>query len=306
MVYRFDAEGHGEVFAERREPQLEAYLGNRYPASDIPQMARRLYERTRVRLLVDVEYDPVPLVPRRSPRHGGELDMSLCGLRSMSPIHIQYLQNMGVRATLVLSLVVEGRLWGLVACHHYRPRVLGYPARAACELLAEAVATRISALESFAHAEAELSVRRLERRMVETVAREGDWRSALFDSPQLLLQPVGARGAALAFEDQILTTGEVPGTAEIRRLVEWLDRRAPGALHATDRLGEEAPELAALTPVASGVLSVPVSRSPGERLLWFRPERVHTVTWGGNPFKPVEVGDDPLELSPRRSFAKWH
>ena len=150
MVYRFDDEGHGEVFSERRKPELEAYLGNRYPATDIPQMARRLYERTRVRVLVDVNYQPVPLQPRFSPITGRDLDMSLCFLRSMSPIHLQYLKNMGVGATLVISLVVGGKLWGLVACHHYEPRFIHFELRAVCELLAEAIATRIAALESFA------------------------------------------------------------------------------------------------------------------------------------------------------------
>ncbi|WP_431204542.1 GAF domain-containing protein [Bradyrhizobium betae] len=145
MVYRFDDEGHGEVFSERRKPELEAYLGNRYPATDIPQMARRLYERTRVRVLVDVNYQPVPLQPRLSPITGRDLDMSLCFLRSMSPIHLQYLKNMGVGATLVISLVVGGKLWGLVACHHYEPRFIHFELRAVCELLAEAIATRIAA-----------------------------------------------------------------------------------------------------------------------------------------------------------------
>lgn len=118
MVYRFDDKGHGEVFSERRRADLEPYLGNRYPATDIPQIARRLYERNRVRMLVDIGYEPVPLTPRLSPLTGRDLDMSLCGLRSMSPIHVQYLKNMGVLGTLVVSLVVGGRLWGLVACHH--------------------------------------------------------------------------------------------------------------------------------------------------------------------------------------------
>lgn len=121
MVYRFDEQGHGEVFSERHVPGLESYFGNRYPSSDIPQMARRLYERQRVRVLVDVSYQPVPLEPRLSPLTGRDLDMSGCFLRSMSPIHLQYLKNMGVRATLVVSLVVGGKLWGLVACHHYLP-----------------------------------------------------------------------------------------------------------------------------------------------------------------------------------------
>ena len=306
MVYRFDAEGHGEGFCEAREEHLEPYLGNRYPASDIPQIARRLYQRNRVRVLVDVEYHPEPVVPARSPLTGDELDMSLCHLRSMSPIHLQYLKNMGVRATLVASLAVGGKLWGLVACHHYVPRSIHYELRAVCELLAEAVATRITALESFAQAHAELAVRRIEQRMIEAISRDGDWRTALFDGSDSVLKPLGATGAALVFEGQVLTTGEVPGTPDLRRICDWLDTREPAAVLSTSSLGEAAPELAHLSDVASGVLATRVSRGEGEYLLWLRPERIHTVTWGGNPFKPVEIGNDPSDLSPRRSFSQWH
>jgi PAS domain S-box-containing protein len=306
MVYRFDDDGHGEVFSEQRKAELESFLGNRYPASDIPQIARRLYERNRIRVLADIEYAPVPLRPRLSPISGEDLDMSLCVLRSISPIHVQYLKNMGVGATLVVSLCVHGRLWGLVACHHYQPRFVHFEMRAVCELLAEAVATRVAALESFAQAQAVLSVRRLEQRMVEAISREGDWRNALFDGSRAVLEPVGATGAALLFEDQVLTAGEVPGTPQLREIGAWLNRHPRTSLIATASLGDEAAEFDALGAVACGLLATPVSSTPGEYLIWFRPERIHTVTWGGNPFKPVLIGDDPSTLSPRRSFAQWH
>lgn len=306
MVYRFDDEGHGEVFAECCEPDQEPYLGNRYPDSDIPQIARRLYERNRIRLLVDVDDVPIPLLPRLSPLTGEDLDMSLCTLRSLSPIHLQYLRNMGVKATLVASLLVGGRLWGMVACHHRTSRPMQYEIRAACELLSEAVATRIAALESFVQAQAEISVRRLEQRMIEGIAREGDWTSALFDHPQSLLQPLDAAGAALFYDGRVLTTGEVPGTQELRGIAAWLDGQPSAPVMATAALGRESPRLAAVKSVASGVLATPISKCVGEYLLWFRPERVRTVTWAGNPFKPLAVGDDPTELSPRRSFSQWH
>jgi chemotaxis family two-component system sensor kinase Cph1 len=305
MVYRFDEDGHGEVFAEEREPRLEAFLGNRYPASDIPQIARSLYIRNRVRILVDVAYEPVALTPRRSPITGQDLDMSLCALRSMSPIHIQYLKNMGVAATLVVSLVVGGKLWGLVSCHHYQPRFVPSGVRSACELLAEAVATRIAALESFVQSQAELAVRRLERRVIDAIAADGDWRGALFDGSSAILQPLGAGGAALLFDGQILTTGETPGTIDLRDLGKWLDAQPRAPVIASSALGSNAPRFSLLTEVASGLVAASLSNIPGEYLLWFRPERIRTVTWGGNPFKPVVVGDDPRDLSPRRSFAQW-
>ncbi len=306
MVYRFDDKGHGEVYSERRQPELEPYLGNRYPASDIPQIARRLYERNRVRVLADVEYAPVSVSPRESPITGRDLDMSLCFLRSMSPIHVQYLKNMGVGATLVVSLLVGGKLWGLVACHHYVPRFTHFEIRAVCELLAETIGTRIAALESFVQAQAELSVRRLEQRMIEAISRDGDWRMALFENSQTLLQPVRATGVALMFEDQVLTTGDVPATQQLREIALWLDGGDRSPVVSTASLGIDEPKFAAIVPVASGLLATPISTSLGEYILWFRPEQVRTVTWGGDPLKPVLIGDDPTTLSPRRSFAQWH
>lgn len=311
MVYQFDQEGHGQVFAEQCERDLEPYLGNRYPATDIPHIARRLYERHRVRLIVDVNFQPITLIPPVSPISNAPLDMSLCALRASSPIHNQYLQNMGVRATLVMSLMVEGRLWGLIACHHYAPYFVPFKIRAACELLAEAIATRIAALQSFTAAQAELSARRLEQRMVETLAREGRWKNALFDNPKALLHPTRASGTALLLDGEVTTAGDVPATQDIRAIAAWLDAECTAAPddHApimTDRLGTACKALASIAEIASGVLAMPITASPGAYLIWVRPEEVRTVTWGGDPTKPVTMGDHPADLSPRRSFAQWH
>lgn len=306
MIYRFDDEGHGEVFAEQRESGLEPYLGNRYPASDIPQIARRLYERNRIRLLVDVGFQPVPLTPRLSPLTGAELDMSLCGLRSPSPLHIQYLHNMEVRATLVVSIMVGGQLWGLISCHHYQPYFVPAMTRCACEFLSEALATRITALENFAEAQAELSARRLEHRMFEVLSREGNWKVALFDNAQLLLAPVRASGAALVIDDEVTVAGDVPSTHDIRAIARWLDERGEEGLTVTASLSRQRGAFESIVASASGVLAVSLAESPGAYLFWMRPEQVRTVTWGGDPTKPVAVGDDPADLSPRRSFAKWH
>ena len=257
-------------------------------------MARRLYERTRVRVLVDVGYQPVPLQPRLSPLTGRDLDMSLCFLRSMSPIHLQYLKNMGVGATLVVSLVVGGKLWGLVACHHYEPRFIHFELRAVCELLAEAIATRIAALESFAQSQSEIFVQRLEQRMIEAMSREGDWRAAIFDSSQSILQPLGASGSALIYEGQVIygrRGSRYPGNPRDRRLA------GPPARTVCDVDGvawasiiPNSPASPRL-PAASSV--TPISDNPGEYLIWFRPERIRTVTWGGDPLKPFVIGDNP-------------
>lgn len=305
MVYRFDDEGHGEVIAEAKRAGMEAYLHRHYPASDIPQRARELYLRNKVRLLVDVQYEPVPIAPRLSPITGDELDLSMAGLRSISPMHIQYLRNMGVAATLVSSLVHEGRLWGLVACHHRTPRYVPYDLRAACELLSEVVSTRISALEHFAEAQAEVLVRRLEHRLLEETAADGDWRRALFDAPRQLLAPVNATGAALLFDGEVRTIGDVPSTPDLRELFAWLDTQGADPVFCTKSIARAHPPLARLSDVAAGVLAVRLGPSRGEYLAWFRQEQLQGVTWGGDPTKPVLVSDT-MELSPRRSFAAWH
>jgi light-regulated signal transduction histidine kinase (bacteriophytochrome) len=304
MVYKFDPDGHGKIIAEARDPRLESLLGHHYPATDIPQRARALYLRNRVRVLVDVHYEPVPLVPRLLPSTGQELDMSLCDLRSMSPLHLQYLKNMGVTATLVVSLVREGRLWGLIAAHHYSPRHLRQSVRAACDLLSEVISTRIAAIETYAHAQVAILVRRLEQRLVEATSVEGDWRLALFRNPRTLLQPLEATGAALFHGGEILTCGDAPSTPELRALQRWIEAQEYEPPFACSSVSKANPALQSLTPTASGVLAVRLSTTQSDHLMWFRKEQLLTVTWAGDPNKPL-VDDNPLELSPRRSFAAW-
>ena len=307
MVYKFDPDGHGKIIAEARNPRLESLLGHHYPSTDIPQRARELYLKNRVRVLVDVHYTPQPLLPELLPLTGAPLDMSMCALRSMSPLHLQYLKNMGVTGTLVASLVREGKLWGLVAAHHYSPRHLRASVRAAADLLAEAASTRITAIENYAHAQVALLVRRLEQRLIEATSTEGDWRLALFRNPRTLLQPLEATGAALFHDGEILTSGEVPSTPELRALRDWVDLQTPdpgGAPFACSSVGQATLTLESLTPTAAGVLAVKLSTTRPDYLMWFRKEQLLTVTWAGNPAKPM-VNDDPLTLSPRRSFDAW-
>lgn len=304
MVYRFDPEGHGKIIAEARDPRLESLLGHHYPSTDIPQRARELYIRNRVRLLVDVDYRAAELLPRLVPGTNSELDMSMCTLRSMSPLHLQYLRNMGVTATLVVSLVREGKLWGLVACHHYRPYNLRFAVRAATDLLAEVITTRIAAIENYAYAQVAIQVRRLEQRLIEATSTEGDWRLALLRNPRTLLQPLDASGAALFTDGEVLTTGEVPSTPQLRALQQWVQTQPFERLFHCAAVERANPALASLTPTASGVVAVKLANDRPDYLMWFRKEQLLTVTWAGNPAKPM-VASNPMELSPRSSFAAW-
>jgi light-regulated signal transduction histidine kinase (bacteriophytochrome) len=300
MVYRFAFEGHGEVFAEQCEANMEPYLGNHYPASDIPQIAREMYKRSRVRMLPDVDYQPSPIRPKPQVGESEDLDMTLCHLRSMSPIHREYLRNMEVQATLVTSLMCGNSLWGLITCHHNSRKVIGYEMRLLAELLAEITATRISALEGLVRARAEQGVQQFEQRLIEAISNDGDWTTALMDRSGQLLRPLDAIGAVLIHDGDILQVGTTPAEADIRALVSWLSEHHKDSVFHSRAIGIDYPQFASIAATTPGVLACPVSSIAGEFLLWFRPERVRTICWGGAPTKPV---DDIL--SPRTSFAKW-
>ena len=236
--------------------------------------------------------------------------MSLCQLRAMSPIHLQYLRNMGVTATLVVSLVREGRLWGLIACHHYRPFNLRYAVRAACDLLAEVAATRIAAIENYAYAQVAIQVRRLEQRLIEATSTEGDWRLALLRNPRTLLQPLDATGAALFTDDEILTTGEVPSTPQLRALQQWVQTQAqPGErLFHCSSVERANPALASLTPTASGVIAARLASDRPDYLMWLRKEQLLSVTWAAVPGSATErtrCRTRPSAASSARTRTAW-
>ena len=306
MLYRFDEDGHGSVEAEDREQNLDAYLGLHYPASDIPKQARELYLRNWLRIIPDARYTPTPLVPATRPDTGEPLDLSFCVLRSVSPIHLEYLANMGVAASMSISVVVRGRLWGLVSClNHSSPRFIDYDRRSACEAIGRLVSLQIGALEERERTtlrEARQSVREA---LTEVMlgSSEHEVLEALLTRPDDLLGLVNAQGAAFVGES-IRTCGSVPSEPLLLETAHWLDEREAGSPFATSSLSSRFPPAEEAKDVASGVLSIALPGVPRRRLMWFRPEVVQTVFWGGDPRKPVEP--DPLtRLHPRRSFDKW-
>jgi light-regulated signal transduction histidine kinase (bacteriophytochrome) len=308
LVYRFDEEGHGAVVAEDCDASLEPYLGLHYPASDIPYQARALYLKNWLRIIPDARYSPSRLVPERRPDTGAPLDLSFCVLRSISPIHREYLANMGVRASLSVSLIVRDRLWGLVSCgNHSAPRHVPEALRSATEVVG-----RLLSLQLAAFADREAAVRRAARRETQealvTAMRQShginDVLAALLTARGELLSLVGAEGAAVVRSGDLFTAGRAPSASLIRAVANWLEERGEVAPFCTDSLARLIPAAASEKDVAAGLLTFALPGTPRRRLLWFRPELVHTVAWGGDPHKPAEV-DPNARLHPRRSFELW-
>ena len=303
MVYRFDAAWNGEVVAEAKREDLGTFLGHNYPAGDIPAQARRLYTLNWLRFIRDRDYVPAPLVPVTNPRTGDALDMSFSVLRSVSPIHCEYLRNMGVVASMSVSLLVDGALYGMIACHHYAgPLLVPYAARDTCEFLGQTLSWHVSSRLRATHAEHEAAAQRKESALLESMTGARNFVDGLLR--QDLLELTAAAGAAVVFESAIRTLGVVPPEPELRAVAEYAARKMVHGVFATDRLGEDFARGAPIADVASGVLAVAISQRDGDQVLWFRPSRDRSVAWAGKVDR-TEDGPPAHRLTPRGSFDVW-
>lgn len=309
MAYKFAEDGSGHVIAEAKREDLEPYLGLHYPATDIPQPARRLFSMSWLRHLPDVNYVPVPLIPESHPKTGKPIDMSYAMLRSVSVMYTDYLRNMGVKSTMVMPLMKEGALWGLISSmHHSAPRHVPYEMRMATELLSHMLSLLMAAKEDADGAERRLRRTAVNDQLVEELCREPDLHQALGDgeSDLSLLSLIDAQGAAVVSQGKVSLLGKTPTKAEVESLASWLAQDNPPVL-AIDRLPEVYPPAESFRSVASGVLGARLSSTEQDMLLWFRPEHIEIVNWAGDPKKPMKVSetDGQIRLMPRASFALW-
>ncbi len=305
MVYRFRHDDSGEVVAEAREPDMPSYLGLRYPASDIPPQARRLYLHNRIRVIPDARYAPVPVLPDRG-AGGQPLDLSQMSLRSVSPVHLEYLANMGVAASMSISIVAGGRLWGLIACHHREVRHVPPGVRAAADLFGLFVSMRVAAREQQAATRMEEAARTVRDTLALRLSRAVAGHVALPGQLDLLRRTVPSDGVALLQAGHWQTSGRVPPAACIPGLEAWLARAGQaGAAVPTCRADAWSADPSATDGIA-GVLALPLDAGQGEWLLFFRCEEIEDVRWAGRPDQPFVVATDGTRIGPRASFATWH
>ncbi len=325
MVYRFDATGHGDVVAEDRAADMEPFLGLHYPASDIPRQARRLYLRQRVRIIEDSRAAAVKML--RASDAAGPPDLSLAAMRAASPIHLGYMRNMGVRASIAVSLIVDGALWGMLVCHHRGPRRLAPGKRAFADLIGQVASLMIGTLGDTAlrneAAQASEAVAALAARLAVSRSGAGGLAAALEANAPALLSLCGAPGAIVRLAGRTLLLGAAPGHDDACRLLDALMAAAPDAgeafpvtesgtllqaaasgmpLHAA---ASGTTQANSIRQAASGALLLKLMHAPGDCIVWLRPEQARTVRWGGNPDHRVEIDPDTGALSPRRSFALW-
>lgn len=302
LVYAFDEAWNGAVVAEDRNDVLPSYMDLRFPESDIPAQARELYRRNRVRLIADCDYLPVPLM--RAPERAAEppTDLSLSALRSVSPVHLQYMRNMATGASMSVSLMREGQLWGLISCHNQSPRRVPYHVRTACEFIGQILSLQIALKERALAIDERLARRAIQVRLLASMAGDEDFMASLGRDAASLMALTQAAGAAIVHRGDCITVGECPTQPQILALVKWMTDKHPGEdLFHSDRLPALWPESAEFSHLASGALAISISQLYDSYVVWFRPELVRTVRWGGDPHYKKQQ----QSLSPRMSFEAW-
>jgi len=303
MLYEFDDDFNGTVVAEQRTG-LCSYLGHKFPASDIPKQARELYRKNHLRLLVNVDDIVCAILPTNNPTSGQPLDLSYSVLRAMSPIHIEYLKNMEAAASLSISIVVKEQLVGLIACHHTEPKFVDYQIRLACRFIAQLLSVRLLSITESALSDYKLKLKNVQHQLMSSMAL----RSSLVDaltSDLSVLDLTAASGAAVRFAGSLGTVGQVPDSKDINDLLDWLDANCAGVLYKTQSLCQEFAAAIRYKQVASGLLAVRISTIRPDWILWFRPQKLHDVSWAGMPSKSVRLSADGLRLHPRKSFELW-
>lgn len=305
MLYKFDEDGHGEVVAEDKIDEMESYLGLHYPESDIPKPARKLFLSNWIRVIPDAHAQPVELYPKQNPVTQQPTDLTLSILRSAYSCHLEYLHNMGVGASLTISLMKDQKLWGLIACHHRTPKLVPYELRKACEFLGRVIFAELSTREEAEDYNYRMKLAHVQSSLIEYMSQEDSFIDGLTQREPSLLELADATGAAICFSGQWTTIGRTPPEEELNYLVQWLAKTVNGEVFHTDSLPLIYSDAERFKDVASGLLAIPISKR--SYVLWFRPEVIQTVNWGGDPNKAYDIqqSEGDTRLCPRKSFESW-
>jgi diguanylate cyclase (GGDEF)-like protein/PAS domain S-box-containing protein len=304
MVYRFDGNWDGEVIAESRIASANSYMGNRFPSSDIPPQARRLYTQNLVRIISDVAALPVDISPALN-ADGTPLDLTHSALRSFSPVHVEYLRNMGVCASMSVSLLQNGRLWGLIACHHFTPKRVSNALQNATTFISRMVSSKLTLIECNEQRHLEIKASQIVGDLLKYITTDVEDEVLQRLLPDVLTL-LDASGVIMSVEGKHYVHGEVPAAEAIADLLNWLSSQPVQEVFSCDNLNHRFADSSAYATVAAGLLASPISSGMRNCIVWLRPEKLRTVQWAGNPEKIIHT--DPgnrLRLSPRVSFESW-
>ncbi len=306
LIYKFDDQWNGAVVAEGISSGVESYLDLHFPASDIPKQARDLYYLNHLRVIPTVNYESSPLIP--SPfydKTGEPIDLSLSTLRSVSPIHLEYLRNMRVTASMSVSIMRKNQLWGLISCSHESgPLFVPYDVRAICEFLCETLSALLPLHENQEDVDYRFKLARTQGALLNGMAQADDFIQGLLRNPDEYLEIANATGGAVYFGGAFHVIGDCPSDAALGKIVKWLSQQKIDDVFSTTSLPTLFPEADEFKDKACGLMAFSITKSQASYFIWFRPEVVQTVNWGGDPNKTVHYGPSQT-LHPRKSFELW-
>ena len=304
MIYKFASDGHGEVIAEARDEGLESWHGLHYPASDIPKQARELYKLNLTRFIADVATTPSIIISEDGTTQ--HLNLTYTQLRAVSPIHIQYLKNMGVASSFSISLIYKGELWGLIACHNYTPRFIDYKSRESSKLIGQILSTALEFMEKEENNELQELFESKRVQLNQFLLKNTSIKSALTAEQITMLDITNASGAILVYDNTIVKLGITPDDNQLNDLLNWIRNNINELTFFTTNLNQLYPSATDFIDIACGMLLFTISKELGEYAIWFKPQVHQTVSWAGDPNKPVETNKEGvMQLSPRRSFETW-
>lgn len=301
MIYRFDESWNGDVVAEEKEAEMESYLGLKFPATDVPKPARDLYKIMPYRFIPNVHYKPVKLYPVLNPATGSFTDLTKSNLRSVAAVHLEYLTNMQVAASMSTRILMDGELWGLIACHHRTPRQLPGGMRAFFELASNFISAKFSEFVSRSQAQVQLSKQDLLLQICDELLQG----KSIKDCSHHLLPLLEADGIAIPGNGTLQLVGLTPGIEQMEELLLWLQVKSRGQIFATDSLAAVFEPGQAYCDDCSGLLSIPMGNESFEHMVVFRKELTRQINWGGDPKLALQFEPGGMKYHPRTSFQVW-
>ena len=306
LMYQFDHDWNGTVIAEEKDERLDNYLGQTFPASDVPRQARQMYLKNPYRLIPNRDFEPVRLYPVINPVTNAFIDLSDCNLRSVAKVHLEYMKNMHVKASMSIRVIYNENLWGLISCHHLEPKYLNYELCSIFEWLSEVISTRISLIinkQDYKNAK-QIQQKRVE--LTDQIYANDDITTGLLkDDERDILHLFNASGAVISINGRSETKGEVPEKNDLFNLIQWLESKNLNTVYSTNSLAALYDDAREYSNLASGILFIPINKMKGDFVVCFRPEVIENINWGGDPNEAINFTDDGKKYHPRNSFEIW-
>ncbi|RZK82391.1 MAG: GAF domain-containing protein [Pedobacter sp.] len=306
LMYKFDENWNGTVIAEDKDERLEPYLGQTFPASDVPKQARKLYLKNPYRLIPNRDYKASALYPVINPLTNSFTDLSECNLRGIVGVHLEYMKNMGIKSSMSIRVIKDGQLWGLVSCHHIEENYLDYEICSAFEWLSAVISNRISFILNKEEYHDIASLQQIRSVLVDKIYAEDDIVSGLLTGADGgVLSLFNATGAAVILRGKIEASGSVPEKNDLDNLVLWLEGKEVNKIFSSSHLAGLYEDALQYSDIGSGMLVIPIDSDKGEYILCFRPEIKTTINWGGDPNQAINFEKDGKSYHPRNSFELW-